>query len=115
MIVARVLLLATVAALVLALGIGFRPVHADAGFGIADCGSAFQPVHPTEDEDVLSDPTGAMMALAEVAEAKCEEARSGPEQLARACLAGSAVLLIAAVVYARRRRARLTEREAHHA
>lgn len=114
MIIARVLTLATAAALVLALVIGFRPVHADAGFGIADCGSAFQPVHPTEDEDVLSDPLGATMALAEVAEAKCEAARSAPKQVARACLAGSAVLLIAAVVFARRRRARLAERKDHH-
>ncbi|MFG1854910.1 hypothetical protein ACGFJT_23960 [Actinomadura geliboluensis] len=105
MIVARVLAFAAAAAaLVLGLAIGFRPVHADAGFGIADCGSAFRPVHPTEDDDVLSDPMGALMPLAEVAEAKCETALSRPGQLARTCLATGVVLLIAAIFLARRRR-----------
>ncbi|TDD84183.1 hypothetical protein E1293_13505 [Actinomadura darangshiensis] len=99
----RALSLAGSAALILAFAIGFWPIHVNVGLGTADCGTAFRPVDATDSYDVLSDPTGAGLTAAGLADDRCEAARSGPGYIARAGVAGGLVLLIAAAVQRRRR------------
>lgn len=93
----KTIALAGVAALVVALAIGFWPTHADFGFATTDCGSALKPVHAFDSYDVTADPTGVGLTAANIADDRCEAARSGPAYVARGFgLAGMACLLVAA-------------------
>ncbi|NEA21607.1 hypothetical protein [Actinomadura bangladeshensis] len=93
----RAIALAGVAALVVALAVGFWPTHADFGFATTDCGSALKPVHAADDYDTTVDPMGVGLAAANIADGRCEAARSGPTYVARGFgFAGMACLLVAA-------------------
>lgn len=93
----RTIALAGVAALVVALAVGFWPTHADFGFATTDCGSALKPVHAADDYNTTADPMGVGLAAANIADGRCEAARSGPTYVARGFgFAGMACLLVAA-------------------
>ncbi|MFD0687598.1 hypothetical protein [Actinomadura fibrosa] len=100
---ARALALAGPGALILAIAIGFWPVHATIGFGgTVNCGSAFRPIHASDSYDVLSDKTGAALAATQAVDERCDAARSGPGYVARA--AGAAGLAVLVVAFTRSRR-----------
>ncbi|TDD37878.1 hypothetical protein E1287_07425 [Actinomadura sp. KC06] len=102
---ARALGLAATGALILAIAVGFWPVHANVGVGTASCGSALRPTYAFDTYDVVTDATGAGLVAVEAVDDRCEAARSGPAYASRGLGVAGLVLLVAVAASKRRNRA----------